>query len=734
MNELVATLTVGARLRHDGETFQVVDFAGRRITLQSAGGRERQVEIGWLLGHPSTELLGARLGQAPLPAVGPEFAALTEREHAALAERAAHVCEVLSGYRSGSADLAAPDEPRPVYDPAVSRMARYQAKAAELGVDERTVRRWVKAYQRDGAAGLLDGREARKSHPLAGVDPRWLDMCRTVLEEHTDASRPTHGLVLARVAARLEQEYGPGRVHGPGRSKAYAVLAEITRGTNAFTGSTKGKRSIANRPVGVYGKLRATRSGEYLLLDTTRLDVFAMEPVTLQWVGAELTIAIDLYSRCIAGLRLTPVSTKSVDAAAVLFEALRPPQTQTTGPFGSRTALTAGARWPYHGVPRAVVVDANQLADQDGQLLLPSVAAETIVVDHGKIYVSEHLTSVCAHLGISIQPARPDNATDKAAVERFFRTLREGLLQALPGYKGPDVYSRGRDVEDQAFYFLDELELIIRQWVGICYHTRPHEGLVIPEVPGLDVSPNEMYEHGVERAGFLQVLPRADLVYDFLPVEWRTIQHYGVEINGLRYNGPALTPYRNRTSPHTGVHAGKWPLRVDSDDICHVYFQDPADNSWHALVWEHAESLDGPFSREALAYARRLAAETERFPDDRRAIAGLLERWDAGLIRNPTERRMAVRISQHRTALVDAAAAQTPSAADDVRRLPTVQALAFGDPPPAAAIGAGPPAAAGDDDDERDLAAKPEVDLPDVPSGEELSDEEFYAEAMRPAR
>jgi hypothetical protein len=174
MSDLVATLTVGPRLRHDGETFQVVDFAGRRITLQSAGGRERQVEIGWLLGHPSTELLGADRGQAPLPAVGPEFAVLTEHEHAALAERAAHVREVLSGYRSGSADLADPDEPRPGYDPAMSRMARYQAKAAELGVDERTVRRWVKAYQQDGAAGLLDGREARQSYPLTGLDPRWL--------------------------------------------------------------------------------------------------------------------------------------------------------------------------------------------------------------------------------------------------------------------------------------------------------------------------------------------------------------------------------------------------------------------------------------------------------------------------------------------------------------------------------------------------------------------------------
>ena len=66
-----------------------------------------------------------------------------------------------------------------------------------------------------------------------------------------------------------------------------------------------------------------------------------MEPVTLRWVRCELTIAMDLYSRCITGLRLSPVSTKSVDAALVLFEALRP---------GSRQH-TSGGLLPYAGLP-----------------------------------------------------------------------------------------------------------------------------------------------------------------------------------------------------------------------------------------------------------------------------------------------------------------------------------------------------------------------------------------------
>ena len=39
---------------------------------------------------------------------------------------------------------------------------------------------------------------------------------------------------------------------------------------------------------------------------------------------AELTVGMDWYTRCVVGIRLTPVSTKSVDAAAVLFQAYRP--------------------------------------------------------------------------------------------------------------------------------------------------------------------------------------------------------------------------------------------------------------------------------------------------------------------------------------------------------------------------------------------------------------------------
>ncbi|MGW0754014.1 integrase [Streptomyces sp. NPDC002587] len=663
MSTWTTTLRPGLPISFDGDQFTVAEIEGRRILLQQAsvGGlpRWRQIDISVLLSHPSTEVLV----EAPEveTAAAAIISGLEKGEDNALTVRFRHVQEVLTGYKLGSAELALDGEPRADYAPGVPLMHRYTAKAMELGVDAATVRRWVARVKKSGPAGLVNQRPAR--NVVDRVDPRWVEMARSVLEGRVKSSRPVRNLVLIEIEERLAKEYGPGTVPLPARSTGYEVLRELSKGTNAFEGSTKGKRSIANAPQGTYGRLRATRPGEYVVLDTNSLDVFAMEPVTCRWVRCELTVAIDLYSRCITGLRLTPVSTKSVDVAGVLFETVRPREVPADG----------GEPLPYCGVPSTVVVDADKLVDRDGQPLLPTVAAETIIFDHGKVYLSNHIQSVCAKLDISLQPARPKTPTDKP-VERWFKTLNQGLLAALPGYKGSDVHSRGERVEQEAFFFLDELEAIIREWITRIYHRRHHRGLCVPEVPGLKLSPLEMFEHGVTRAGPLRIPARPHLALEFLEEERTTIQHYGVELEGLRYNGDGLNGYRNQVSPYRGVNAGKWPIAVDRGDITKAYFQDPATRRWHTLDWEHASALNGPVSREALVYARRLAATTHRFPDTKRALVELLERWGAGMTADRVERRMAVRLSQERLRLVGDDAPQDEE--EEVASLPSVRRLA----------------------------------------------------------
>jgi putative transposase len=358
-------------------------------------------------------------------------------------------------------------------------------------------------------------------------------------------------------------------------------------------------------------------------------------------------------------------------------------------------AWPAEGCWPYHGLPKQLVFTEDQPAGGG-----PVFAPETLVVDHGRAFLSAHVIGVCTRLGISIQPAQPHKPTDKPTVERFFKTLREGLIQHLPAYKGPDVYSRGQDVETAAFFYLHELEDVIREWVALVYHRSKHDGLAVPELPHLELSPNEMYEIGVARAGLLRIPATAQLAYDFLDVAPRTIQHYGVEVNGLRYNGSGLDGYRNARSPYGGALAGKWPIRVNPDDVRYVFFQDPHDHQWHRLEWEHAAAIGAPFSFEAAAYARRLSLRRDRFADPIQALGQLLARWDKGMVADRRERRMAVRLGADRVALP-----QAGDAAQQAATLPTVAALETTGPVLAAASpvsGESVMPEVGGDDDEAD--------------------------------
>src|SRR5690606_24679896 len=155
-------------------------------------------------------------------------------------------------------------------------------------------------------------------------------------------------------------------------------------------------------------------------------------------------------------------------------------------------------------------------------------------------------------------------------------------------YKGPNIASRGKDVEQGASYYVTALEDPIREWVGDVYHPRAHRGWRDPLLPKVDLSPQERCTRGIEFSGLLGLPAAGALRYGLTDVQWRKIHHYGVDIDGRRYDGPGLNAYRARRSDYGGAHAGKWPILVDVDDVRAVYFQDPADKTWHRLEWRLA--------------------------------------------------------------------------------------------------------------------------------------------------
>jgi hypothetical protein len=631
-------LSPGQLLAGDGDVWRVLDIGPVDVTLVSRSGAERTVPI-------ADAGAMAILSMPPQPYGGETSAHLLDNlptdVRAVVDMRLADVLEVLTGFQGGDPSSPLLGEPRPDYDPGARRLgARISAKAVERGVSEKTVRRQLKAYREFGAWGLVDERSTRPRQPLGDVDERWIAAAREILDEGAKRSIKTIALIIDAINLRATRGHGMPPEQLPSTSTARRVLDEIDRGKHRLRGPTKRRGETALRPVRTFGSLHATRPGQYVSLDTTRLDVFGLCHLTLRWVPLELSVAMDVMSRTICGLRLAE-TTKHIDAALLLYETITP----------DSWARTDSGVLPYVGAPEAFVVDEDTLTTRltdPPETALPGVAPEAVIMDHGKIYFCPHTLSLCERLGADVQPARKATPTDKGPHERFFRTLSEQLLGVLPAFKGRDLSRRGESPEGEACLFTFEIEQMIRDWIARCYHRTPHRGLRVPDVPGLDLTPLEALEIGRARSGGVRIPMHRDLVYDFLPTKWRTIQPYGVELNGERYDAPVLDRYRHATSNHLGRYAGKWPIRYDPDDIRAVFFQDPDTKQWHTLHWRYASEIIEPMSEEALAFAKRRQRERGKPDDTRSSLQALMEEWQHGDFTSKASRRMAARHATQR--------------------------------------------------------------------------------------
>ncbi|WP_253842855.1 helix-turn-helix domain-containing protein [Mycobacterium colombiense] len=683
---------------------------GNEVLVEDRGGKRRYwLALRELLASGRASLLADNDGprsDADIEVAGATLASLSSAQLEEVGSKADHIREVLTGYRSGSSVIAGPDEPRRQYTPDLPLGERYRAKADELGVDHRTVRRWVRAYQEHGEAGLA---ALSRRKPEGRTDKRWLDVAEDVMAENADMSRPNKKSVMHQARARLAAQYGQGVVPVPSRATAYRRLNQIDRVVPTFHGSRERNRDVASRPDREYWKLTPTRPGEYMVMDTNSLDVYALDPLTLKWVNVEMTVAMDAYTRCITGVRVTP-TTKSLDVASTLFQTFRPPRAPDDWP--------AHAVWPEHGVPRGIFPEVQALDGEKRATSHPAIVPETIVVDHGRAFKSQHINSVCKRMGISIQPAHLRTGRDKGIVERFFLSLRLGLLQHLPGYKGPDVYSRGVSPESDAFFYIDELEEQIRKWIAVIYHHRPHDSLFDPTIPAHKLSPAEMFQHGVERAGYIDAPRDPNLAFEFLRPVARQIRHDGVQYHNRMYDGPGLNGLRGHQSDRLGKAARRWFIYINPDDIRCVYFRHPDTRTWHTLFWTHASSLDLPMSEDATQYARKLARARGMAADPEVALEAMLRQWNLDLGSSAAERRIALRLARNRATLVGDL---TTDDEDDARAFVESQRAALTDRPPMS-----PTSADVSTDDVDMLNRDDDEDIDD----DQVDDETYYSEAF----
>ncbi|MGW4051129.1 hypothetical protein ACWENA_09895 [Streptomyces sp. NPDC004779] len=185
----------------------------------------------------------------------------------------------------------------------------------------------------------------------------------------------------------------------------------------------------------------------------------------------------------------------------------------------------------------------------------PVIDPDAIVIDHGKVFISDTFTAACRTLCIAVQPARPATPTGKGVVERTFSSINTLFCQHVAGYVGLSVTQRGQDVE--AVWTLRELSKLWEEWLMACWQSRPHDGLRSPFLPNKALSPNEVYALLVTRAGHLPVCLTGDDSFELLPAEWRKINDYGIVMDYRTYDcrelGPiAASPPASRSRASSG--------------------------------------------------------------------------------------------------------------------------------------------------------------------------------------
>ena len=117
------------------------------------------------------------------------------------------------------------------------------------------------------------------------------------------------------------------------------------------------------------------------------------------------------------------------------------------------------------------------------------------------------------------------------------------------------------NVAAEAVWTFGQLQDLLDEWV-LCWQNRPHDGLRNPYLPKTTLTPNECYAVLVARAGYLPLPLSGQDYIELLPVEWRTINDYGVTIDYRTYDCPELNPYRRRDSGLSGKR-GQWAVHYD---------------------------------------------------------------------------------------------------------------------------------------------------------------------------
>ena len=409
-------------------------------------------------------------------------------------------------------------------------------------ITERTIYRWIKAYEENDIEGLIPKFDQRRKNTIYSLPTT------EILEEARKEYLKPEG-TLDNAYEMLKKNWNNENVNLPSISTLYRYICNHTPASELAYTKFGARFHKANFTPDLGSFQGAIIPMQVLQLDNTQLDIFPVDSdQRLPLSSPYITAAIDCYTRMITGfyLSLSPSSSQSI--LETLVQSILSKKTFTEI-YGTESD------WPIQGFP------------------------VLILVDNGMDYRAKIVKEFCMKYDIILEFAPIRTPRYKAYIEHWFNVIHQAIVQEkIPGYRMA-LYKRIRnpdlDPEAEAVLTMQELETWVHQWVIDQYHfNNPYDDHVpAPYLRYSDASQGKTKT-------FLP-LPReppmnnseVDLLYlSALDHKERLLKRSGVQWKHLKYNNQQLAGVFAKIGDNHPV-----TMLLDRRDIRQVWVISPID-------------------------------------------------------------------------------------------------------------------------------------------------------------
>lgn len=312
-------------------------------------------------------------------------------------------------------------------------------------------------------------------------------------------------------------------------------------------------------------------------IDHTVLDIMVVSEEDRSPIGRPyITLAIDVYSRMVAGLYISLDPPGALGTGICLSNAILPKDEICT-------KFNLKSDWPLWGVMKS------------------------IHMDNAKEFKGNMLIKAAQEYGIVINWRPKGKSRYGGHIERLIGTFCR-KIHVLPGTTFSDTkYRQNYDSAAKASMTLGELEEWLHTLIVDIYHHEKHSKL--------GTSPILMYSEGVfgsarkEGIGLPMMNYQAEKVrLDFLPYFERTIQRSGIVIDHISYYSDIFKNYLYDRAWNASdrfvknLRSKKHIVKRDPRDISKIYFLDEKEQKYYVVpyadiskppisIWEYRQAL-----------------------------------------------------------------------------------------------------------------------------------------------